>query len=179
MPRCGRWPQHTPRATSTAASRAAHPSAALTVSSSAIVGSHRSGISAEKPGATLDATDTVIRDTVPDTDRPYAVGITSWSAQASLTRCTVAGTVGPGVVGVYPGADFQITDCTIAHNDSDPPTFSRSKAMETTFDVQRDHVGLLLAAAKLLEPDGVLLHQLPALQDRRPGTGASPPGARR
>jgi 23S rRNA (guanine2445-N2)-methyltransferase / 23S rRNA (guanine2069-N7)-methyltransferase len=39
----------------------------------------------------------------------------------------------------------------------DPPTLSRSKRMEREFDVQRDHVGLLQAAGRLLEPDGVLL----------------------
>ena len=39
----------------------------------------------------------------------------------------------------------------------DPPTFSTSKKMAGTFDVQRDHVGLIRAAANLLEPDGVLI----------------------
>jgi 23S rRNA (guanine2445-N2)-methyltransferase / 23S rRNA (guanine2069-N7)-methyltransferase len=39
----------------------------------------------------------------------------------------------------------------------DPPTFSTSKRMETTFDVQRDHVSLLQATAGLLAPDGVLI----------------------
>jgi len=40
----------------------------------------------------------------------------------------------------------------------DPPTFSNSKRMgEATFDVQRDHVGLIQAAAKLLARDGILL----------------------
>jgi 23S rRNA (guanine2445-N2)-methyltransferase / 23S rRNA (guanine2069-N7)-methyltransferase len=39
----------------------------------------------------------------------------------------------------------------------DPPTFSTSKRMEATFDVQRDHVPLLRAAAGLLAPDGVLI----------------------
>jgi 23S rRNA (guanine2445-N2)-methyltransferase / 23S rRNA (guanine2069-N7)-methyltransferase len=38
-----------------------------------------------------------------------------------------------------------------------PPTFSNSKRMEGTFDVQRDHVALLRAAAALLEPGGVLV----------------------
>ncbi|HEX9092950.1 MAG TPA: bifunctional 23S rRNA (guanine(2069)-N(7))-methyltransferase RlmK/23S rRNA (guanine(2445)-N(2))-methyltransferase RlmL [Coriobacteriia bacterium] len=38
----------------------------------------------------------------------------------------------------------------------DPPTFSTSKAMQTTLDVQRDHVRLIRDAAALLEPDGVL-----------------------
>jgi len=38
-----------------------------------------------------------------------------------------------------------------------PPTFSRSKAMRGTLDVQRDHAWLIRAAAGLLEPDGVLL----------------------
>lgn len=38
-----------------------------------------------------------------------------------------------------------------------PPTFSNSKRMEGTFDVQRDHVALLRAAAALLEPEGVLV----------------------
>jgi len=39
----------------------------------------------------------------------------------------------------------------------DPPTFSTSKRMEKTFDVQRDHVPLLRAAARLLAPGGVLI----------------------
>ncbi|HXV20738.1 MAG TPA: bifunctional 23S rRNA (guanine(2069)-N(7))-methyltransferase RlmK/23S rRNA (guanine(2445)-N(2))-methyltransferase RlmL [Desulfuromonadales bacterium] len=39
----------------------------------------------------------------------------------------------------------------------DPPTFSTSKRMEATFDVQRDHVPLLRAAAGLLAPGGVLI----------------------
>ncbi len=39
----------------------------------------------------------------------------------------------------------------------DPPTFSRSKRMEDTLDVQRDHVALISDAAALLEPDGILV----------------------
>ncbi|WP_372522944.1 bifunctional 23S rRNA (guanine(2069)-N(7))-methyltransferase RlmK/23S rRNA (guanine(2445)-N(2))-methyltransferase RlmL [Sulfuricaulis sp.] len=39
----------------------------------------------------------------------------------------------------------------------DPPTFSRSKRMEDTFDVQRDHVALIVDAAALLDPDGILV----------------------
>ncbi|MDO8914993.1 MAG: bifunctional 23S rRNA (guanine(2069)-N(7))-methyltransferase RlmK/23S rRNA (guanine(2445)-N(2))-methyltransferase RlmL [Coriobacteriia bacterium] len=39
----------------------------------------------------------------------------------------------------------------------DPPSFSTSKAMEDTLDVQRDHVRLIRDAATLLELDGVLV----------------------
>ena len=39
----------------------------------------------------------------------------------------------------------------------DPPTFSNSKRMQESFDVQRDHVALIQAAVDLLEPDGVLI----------------------
>jgi len=40
----------------------------------------------------------------------------------------------------------------------DPPTFSNSKRMgECTFDVQRDHVGLLRSVAQLLARDGLIL----------------------
>ena len=39
----------------------------------------------------------------------------------------------------------------------DPPTHSRSKRMETDFDVQRDHAGLLRRAASLLAPDGMIV----------------------
>jgi len=39
----------------------------------------------------------------------------------------------------------------------DPPTFSNSKRMTGTFDVQRDHVALLAAAAALLAPGGTLV----------------------
>jgi len=39
----------------------------------------------------------------------------------------------------------------------DPPTFSHSKNMAGTFDVQRDHVGVLREVAALLEPRGILI----------------------
>lgn len=39
----------------------------------------------------------------------------------------------------------------------DPPTHSRSKRMEEDFDVQRDHVTLLMLAAGLLSPGGVIV----------------------
>ena len=38
-----------------------------------------------------------------------------------------------------------------------PPTFSNSKRMEGTFDVQRDHVDLLRGVARHLSPGGVIL----------------------
>jgi len=38
----------------------------------------------------------------------------------------------------------------------DPPTFSNSKKMDGTFDVQRDHGFLIQRSLKLLNPDGVL-----------------------
>ncbi len=38
----------------------------------------------------------------------------------------------------------------------DPPTFSNSKRAENVFDVQRDYVELLNAAAKLMSPGGVI-----------------------
>jgi 23S rRNA (guanine2445-N2)-methyltransferase / 23S rRNA (guanine2069-N7)-methyltransferase len=39
----------------------------------------------------------------------------------------------------------------------DPPTFSSSKRMRTTFDVQRDHPRLIRQALEILEPDGELI----------------------
>src|SRR5690606_19207749 len=39
----------------------------------------------------------------------------------------------------------------------DPPSFSNSKRMERTFDVQRDHVTLLRQTAALLAPGGLLI----------------------
>lgn len=39
----------------------------------------------------------------------------------------------------------------------DPPSFSRSKRMQGTFDVQRDHAGLVRLTMRLLEPDGTLI----------------------
>ena len=38
----------------------------------------------------------------------------------------------------------------------DPPTFSNSKKMEDSWDIQRDHVALINDAAQLLTPNGVL-----------------------
>ncbi len=39
----------------------------------------------------------------------------------------------------------------------DPPTFSNSKSMQGTFDVQRDHADLLRKVVKLLAPGGRLI----------------------
>lgn len=39
----------------------------------------------------------------------------------------------------------------------DPPTFSNSKSMRATFDVQRDYVSLLRSTSRLLTPGGVLI----------------------
>lgn len=39
----------------------------------------------------------------------------------------------------------------------DPPTFSNSKRMEDSFDVQRDHVGLIHDAMRVLEQGGILV----------------------
>ena len=39
----------------------------------------------------------------------------------------------------------------------DPPTFSNSKKMQTTLDIQRDHVGIIQAAMKRLSTDGLLI----------------------
>jgi 23S rRNA (guanine2445-N2)-methyltransferase / 23S rRNA (guanine2069-N7)-methyltransferase len=39
----------------------------------------------------------------------------------------------------------------------DPPSFSASKRMHGTFDVQRDHVTLLKKTLELLETDGILI----------------------
>ena len=39
----------------------------------------------------------------------------------------------------------------------DPPTFSNSKGMNTTFDVQRDHVELIKKTVRLLAPAGILI----------------------
>jgi 23S rRNA (guanine2445-N2)-methyltransferase / 23S rRNA (guanine2069-N7)-methyltransferase len=39
----------------------------------------------------------------------------------------------------------------------DPPSFSSSKRMRATLDIQRDHVALIQQAARLLEPDGELI----------------------
>ncbi len=62
----------------------------------------------------------------------------------------------------------------------DPPTFSTSKRMRTTLDIQRDHAGLIRQCLRLLTPDGALLFStnhrqfrldVAALQHR--STGAS------
>ncbi len=39
----------------------------------------------------------------------------------------------------------------------DPPTFSNSKRMQDTFDVQRDHTALINDAMRVLSPDGTLI----------------------
>lgn len=39
----------------------------------------------------------------------------------------------------------------------DPPSFSNSKRMQATLDVQRDHVALIRATVRVLEDDGLLL----------------------
>ena len=39
----------------------------------------------------------------------------------------------------------------------DPPTFSNSKRMQETWDVQRDHVSLITRTAEVLAPGGTLV----------------------
>jgi 23S rRNA (guanine2445-N2)-methyltransferase / 23S rRNA (guanine2069-N7)-methyltransferase len=39
----------------------------------------------------------------------------------------------------------------------DPPTFSNSKSMQRTLDIQRDHVELLQSTLRLLEPSGAIV----------------------
>jgi 23S rRNA (guanine2445-N2)-methyltransferase / 23S rRNA (guanine2069-N7)-methyltransferase len=39
----------------------------------------------------------------------------------------------------------------------DPPSFSASKRMRGTLDVQRDHVSLIRSTLRLLAPDGILI----------------------
>lgn len=48
----------------------------------------------------------------------------------------------------------------------DPPTFSNSKRMDGTFDVQRDHVGLLKSTARLLAEGGTLIFSCNRLKFR-------------
>ena len=49
-----------------------------------------------------------------------------------------------------PETRFELVFC-------DPPTFSNSKRMRDTWDVQRDHVPLLMRIGALLAPGGVLI----------------------
>ncbi|HET6352606.1 MAG TPA: bifunctional 23S rRNA (guanine(2069)-N(7))-methyltransferase RlmK/23S rRNA (guanine(2445)-N(2))-methyltransferase RlmL [Coriobacteriia bacterium] len=48
------------------------------------------------------------------------------------------------------GREFDLVFC-------DPPTFSNSKRMDGTWDVQRDHAGLLLAIERVLAPGGQIV----------------------
>lgn len=63
----------------------------------------------------------------------------------------------------YRGPRFDLIVC-------DPPTFSNSKKMHGTFDVLRDHVGLLTAVARVAAPGAELLfstnHRSFALSER-------------
>lgn len=61
---------------------------------------------------------------------------------------------------------FEQADCLqwLQHEDRqfdlifiDPPTFSNSKRMEQTFDVQRDHIELMKNLKRLLRPEGTLV----------------------
>jgi 23S rRNA (guanine2445-N2)-methyltransferase / 23S rRNA (guanine2069-N7)-methyltransferase len=52
----------------------------------------------------------------------------------------------------------------------DPPTFSNSKRLAATFDVQRDHVELIRQTLRLLTPGGVLLFSTNARQFRLDAT---------
>lgn len=39
----------------------------------------------------------------------------------------------------------------------DPPSFSNSKRMQNTLDIQRDHASLIDFASRMLSPEGVLI----------------------
>ncbi len=61
------------------------------------------------------------------------------------------GSPGRGTAGTAPGAP--VYDLIFL----DAPTFSNSKSMEGTLDIQRDHAWLIRSAAALLSPEGILL----------------------
>lgn len=61
----------------------------------------------------------------------------------------IAGDVMSWLPGIKSGS-FDLIVC-------DPPTFSNSKKMTGTFDVQRDHPALLNQCLRLLSPDGLLI----------------------
>lgn len=52
-------------------------------------------------------------------------------------------------LGAYRGPKFELIVC-------DPPTFSNSKKMRESFDVLRDHVGLLASVARVAAPGAVI-----------------------
>ena len=51
----------------------------------------------------------------------------------------------------------QASDATFDLIYMDPPTFSNSKRMRGSLDIQRDYAGLIKKAMRLLRPDGILL----------------------
>ena len=55
-----------------------------------------------------------------------------------------------GAAAVTPETRFDLVFC-------DPPTFSNSKRMRDTWDVQRDHVALITRIGEILAPGGVLV----------------------
>ena len=59
----------------------------------------------------------------------------------------------------------------------DPPTFSSSKRMRGTFDVQRDHVALIQGALDLLAPDGELIFSTNRRRFRLDAEALDPAGA--
>ncbi len=58
----------------------------------------------------------------------------------------------------------------------DPPSFSSSAAMRVTFDVQRDHAGLLAAASRLLTANGTLVFSTNLRTFRIDGTALAEAG---
>jgi len=69
-----------------------------------------------------------------------------WLAEAAANR----GAAGPGVARDVGRPEYDLIFL-------DAPTFSNSKSMEQTLDIQRDHAWLIRSAAALLSPSGVLL----------------------
>lgn len=56
----------------------------------------------------------------------------------------------------------------------DPPSFSTSKRMYSTLDIQRDHVMLIQSTMRLLEPDGILIFSNNLRRFRLDTEGLSP-----
>ena len=74
-----------------------------------------------------------------------------WLEEAAAARNAGRGSHGgPQGRGAQPAPEYDLIFL-------DAPTFSNSKSMEGTLDIQRDHPWLIRSAAALLAPGGILL----------------------
>jgi hypothetical protein len=91
--------------------------ASLSLTGSALVGNHRSGLIVQDADTLVTVTGSVVRGTRNDTSVTYSVGVRVLAgARLALTHSQVTDTNGPSVAAIDPGTEVRVKDSVLGFN---------------------------------------------------------------